>query len=226
MNYPNTRRYTTRSRSVIQEHTVLRNTYLLLGLSLLFSAFCTVFSVVFQLSHANILLHIICLYGLLFLVQMNAHNGLGILFTFLFTGYMGISLGPILNVFLHSYANGTAIVLNTTACTGIIFLGLSAYTLASGKNFSYMGGTLFMLLFAGILLSLLGMFMAIPLLHLAMSAVFILVFSGLIMYHTSEIIHGGETNYILATISLYLAIYNLFLNLLQLLAMLQNNNRN
>lgn len=216
----------TATRTGIAEHTVLRNTYFLLGLTLVFSALCTVLSVVFHLSHANIFIHLICLYGLLFLVHATAHSAWGILCTFLFTGYMGLSLGPIVSLVLHGYANGTAIVLNTTACTGLIFLGLSAYTLASGKNYSFMGGTLFMMLFGGIILSLAGLLLQTPLLILATNALFILVFSGLIMYHTSEIIHGGETNYILATISLYLTLYNLFVNLLQLFAMMQNNDRN
>ena len=214
------------SRSGIAEHTVLRNTYFLLGLTLLFSALCTILSVVFHFTHTNILIHIVCLYGLLFLVNSFAHSALGVLFTFLFTGYMGLSLGPMVSMVLHGYANGPAIVLNTTACTGLIFLGLSAYTLVSGKNYSFMGGTLFMLLFGGIVLSLMGIFFQTPLLILMTNALFILVFSGLIMYHTSEIIHGGETNYILATISLYLALYNLFVHLLHFFAMMQNNDRN
>ena len=227
MNYQTTtRRHASRSRTLIQEHSVLKNTYLLLGLTLLFSALCTVLSVVFQIGHANIFLHILCLYGLLFAVRATAHTGYGLLVTFLFTGYMGISLGPIVNMFLHNTINGTAIILNATASTGLIFLGLSAYTLASGKNYSYLGGTLFMLLFAGIILSLMSFFLGMPLLYLGVNALFILVFSGLIMYHTSEIVHGGETNYILATISLYLVIYNLFVHLLQIFAMLQNNDRN
>ena len=110
--------------------------------------------------------------------------------------------------------------MNTTACTGTIFIALSAYVLTTKQDFSYLGGMLFIFLFTGLVMSVVNLFLGYPLLHLLTSSLFILVFSGLIMYNTSEIIHGGERNYILATISLFLNIYNLFLYQLQLFMML------
>tara|TARA_B100001989_G_scaffold246111_1_gene216644 strand:- start:485 stop:1162 length:678 start_codon:yes stop_codon:yes gene_type:complete len=208
-----------RSRSIIAEHEVLRNTYCLLGLSLVIASLAAFASVVTR-AHPGLLLTFIGMYGLLYCVNINANNGYGILFTFLFTGFMGYTLGPILSLVLHGYVNGTQILMTTMACTGTIFLALSAYVLTTRQDFTYLGGMLFIGLFAGICLSLLNFFLGYPIMHLMITALFILVFSGLIMYHTSEIIHGGERNYIIATVSLFLAIYNLFLYLLQLFMML------
>ena len=208
-----------RSRSLVAEHEVLRNTYCLLGLSLIISACCAFASMVTN-AHPGLLLTLVGVYGLLFLVQAKSTNAYGILFTFLFTGFVGYTLGPLLNMVVYGYANGTQILLSTTACTGTIFLSLSAYVLTTKQDFSYMGGFLFILLFTGIIMSLLNAFMGLPILMLMTSSLFVLVFSGLIMYHTSEIIHGGERNYILATVSLFLAIYNLFVHLLHLFMML------
>lgn len=208
-----------RSRSLIAEHEVLRNTYCLLGISLIISAITAGISMITR-AHPGPLLMIAGMYGLLFLVQRNADNVYGLLFTFAFTGFMGYTLGPILNLVVHGYANGTAILMNTTACTGTIFIALSAYVLTTKQDFSYLGGMLFIFLFTGLVMSVVNLFLGYPLLHLLTSSLFILVFSGLIMYNTSEIIHGGERNYILATISLFLNIYNLFLYLLQLFMML------
>jgi modulator of FtsH protease len=207
-----------RSRSIVAEHEVLRNTYCLLGLSLIVCAICAVISVITR-AHPGPLLTIAGMYGLLFCVNSNADNGYGILFTFLFTGFMGYTLGPILNMVLHGYANGTAILITTTACTGTIFLALSAYVLTTRQDFSYLGGMLFIMLFGGIALSLLNLWLGLPMLYMGISSLFVLVFSGLIMYHTSEIIHGGERNYIIATVSLFMTIYNLFISLLRIFMM-------
>ena len=209
----------TRSRSLIAEHEVLRNTYCLLGLSLITCAIAAAISMVTG-AVTNPLLMIVGMYGLLFLVQRNADNGYGLLFTFMFTAFMGYTLGPVLNMVVYGYANGTAILLNTAACTGSIFLALSAYVLTTKQDFSYLGGMLFIFLFTGLVMSLVNLFLGYPIIHLMTSSLFILVFSGLIMYNTSEIIHGGERNYILATVSLFLNIYNLFIYLLQIFMML------
>ena len=217
--YHTTISHKSRSKSLVAEHEVLRNTYCLLGLSLLFSAACAYLSVITQ-AHPGMLLTIVGMYGLLYCVNINADNVYGLLFTFAFTGFMGYTLGPILNLVLHGYANGLQILMTTTACTGTIFLSLSTYVLTTRHDFSYMGGLLFIFLFTGIIASILNIFLGYPVLHLLITSLFVLTFSGLIMYHTSEIIHGGERNYILATVSLFLAIYNLFINLLQLFMML------
>ena len=217
--HSSTRTTRVRSRSLIAEHEVLRNTYCLLGLSLIF---CSIGAVLSMMMHAqpNFLITIIGTYGLLFAIRANADNVAGIALTFAFTTFMGYMLGPLLNMVVYGYANGSAILLNTTVCTGTIFLALSAYVLTTRQDFSYLGGLLFAFLFTGLIMSLANLFLGLPLLHLMTSSLFILVFSGLIMYHTSEIIHGGERNYILATVSLFLSIYNLFIYLLQLFMML------
>ena len=211
-------------QGVIAQHQVLRNTYLLLGLTLLFSAVTAFFAVVTG-STLNPLLSILLMWGLLFAIQANANSAAALPLTFAFTGFMGYSLGPILNLALYQYMNGAEIIMVSTASTGLIFLALSAYVLTTKRDFSFMGGLLFTLLFAGILLSLLAAFTAAPMLFLMVNALMILVFSGLILFHTSQILHGGETNYVLATVSLYLALYNLFVSILQIFMAFSGNDR-
>ena len=226
MDYRNTRNITqlhkTQTRSVVRENAVLRNTYFLLGLSLLCSAITSTLFLMYPVP-INPFFSMIIMFGLLFLVQATAHTAAGIIATFAFTGYMGYSLGPILHLALYGFANGPELVATTTLCVGTIFIGLSAYVATTQQELSYLGGTLFSLLFSGIILSFAGIFFQIPLLVLGVNALFVLIFSGLIMYHTSEIIHGGETNYILATISLYLALFNLFVSVLRIMMMFAGN---
>jgi modulator of FtsH protease len=129
---------------------------------------------------------------------------------------MGYTLGPILSAYL-SLANGGQIVMTAMGGTGIIFLGLSGYALTSRKDFSFMGGFLMVGILVAFLGGLAAVFLEMPTLSLAVSAMFVLLMAGLILFETSNIIHGGETNYIMATVSLYIAIYNLFTSLLHLL---------
>jgi modulator of FtsH protease len=186
-------------------------------MTLLFSAFTAWLSMALQLPHFGMIITLVGYFGLLYLTTKFSNSALGLAFIFLFTGFMGLTLGPILNVYLHAFTNGQQLVMTALAGTGVIFLGLSSYALISRRDFSFMAG----FLFAGILVAFLAGIGAIvfsmPALSLAVSAMFILLMSGMILYQTSEIIHGGETNYILATISLYVSIYNLFLSLLQIL---------
>ncbi len=202
---------------LLATHKVLRNTYLLLSLTLLFSAFTAWLGMSLNLAPFGLLTTLIGYFGLLYLTTKFSHRALGLVFIFLFTGFMGLTLGPILNIYLHKIANGQHLVMTALAGTGAIFLSLSAYALVSRRDFSFMAG----FLFAGVLVAFLAgigaIVFTIPALSLATSAMFILLMSGMILYQTSEIIHGGETNYILATISLYVSIYNLFLSLLQIL---------
>ena len=137
---------------------------------------------------------------------------------FAYTGFLGYFAGPVVNFYLHTLVNGTQIVMTALGATGTIFLALSAYVLASGKDFSFMGGLLMIGVLSCLLLACVGAFFNIPSLSLIISGFFVLICSGLIMHHTSAIIHGGETNYIMATISLYVAIFNLFMSLLRILA--------
>lgn len=202
----------------LETNRVLRNTYAVLAMTLLFSAATAGLSAALDLPHPGIIVTLAGYFGLLYLTTKFSHSAWGILFVFALTGFMGGTLGPILNFYLTQMANGGQLVMTALGGTGIIFLGLSAYALSSRKDFSFMGG----MLMAGILVAFLAGLVALfvpnmPGLHVAVSAMFILLMSGMILYQTSEIIHGGETNYILATVSLYVAIFNLFTSLLQLL---------
>jgi modulator of FtsH protease len=207
------------SESVLSTNKVLRNTYALLSMTLLFSAMTAGLSMAFNLPHPGLLLTLVGYFGLLFLTHKFADSGLGLVFVFALTGFMGLTLGPILSAYLTMFSNGSQLVMMALGGTGVIFLGLSGYALTTRKDFSFMGG----FLMVGILVAFLGgigaVIFSIPALSLAVSAMFVLLMSGLILWQTSEIIHGGETNYILATVTLYVSIYNLFTSLLHLLGM-------
>ena len=135
---------------------------------------------------------------------------------FALTGFMGYTLGPILNMYL-SLPNGGQLVMTAMGMTGFVFVGLSAFALTTKKDFGFLGKTLFIGILVAFVAGLIAVFFEIPALSLAVSAMFVLLMSGLILWQTSEIIHGGETNYIMATVTLFVSIYNLFLSLLQLL---------
>jgi len=201
----------------VEVNKVLRNTYALLSITLLFSAITATLSMVNQWPHPGLIITLVGYFGLLFLARRFRNSALGIVFVFALTGFMGLTLGPIISFYLTALPNGGQIVMTAMGGTGIIFLGLSAYALTTRKDFSFLGG----MLFAGILVAFLAglgaIIFSIPALSMAVSAMFILLMSGLILYQTSQIIHGGETNYIMATVMLYVAIYNLFLSLLHLL---------
>jgi modulator of FtsH protease len=156
-------------------------------------------------------------FGLLFLTHKLSNSAWGILAVFALTGFMGMTLGPILNFYIHSLHNGEQLVMTSLGGTGVIFLGLSAYALTSRRDFSFMGGMLMAGILVAFLAGLASLFIPMPGLQIAVSAMFILLMSGMILWETSNIIHGGETNYILATVSLYVTLFNLFTSLLQLL---------
>ncbi len=195
---------------------VLRNTYTLLSLTLLFSALTAGASLALDLPHPGLLLTLGGYFGLLFLTARLRNSAWGLASVFALTGFMGYTLGPILNAYL-ALPNGGQIVMNAMGGSGVIFLGLSAYALSTRKNFSFMGGFLISGILVAFLAGLGALFFEMPMLSLAVSAMFVLLMSGLILYETSNIIHGGETNYIMATVSLYVAIFNLFTSLLHLL---------
>ncbi|HEC15295.1 MAG TPA: Bax inhibitor-1/YccA family protein [Sedimenticola sp.] len=198
---------------------VVRNTYMLLSMTLLFSALMAGISMALNLPHPGLLLTLGGYFGLLFLTAKFRDRALGLIFVFALTGFMGYTLGPILNAYL-SLPNGGQVVMNALGGTGVIFLGLSGYALASRKDFSFMGGFLMAGILVAFLAGLGAVFFEMPALSLAVSAMFILLMAGLILYETSNIIHGGETNYIMATVTLYVSIYNLFTSLLHLLGAL------
>ncbi len=202
---------------VLEVNQVLRNTYALLAMTLLFSAGAAGLSMALDLPHPGIIVTMVGYFGLLFLTSKFSNSAWGILFVFALTGFMGMTLGPILNVYVHSIHNGGQLVMTALGGTGVIFIVLSAYALVSRKDFSFMGGLLMTGILVAFLASLVGLFFPMPGLQIAVSAMFIMLMSGMILFQTSEIIHGGENNYILATVSLYVSIFNLFLSLLQIL---------
>jgi modulator of FtsH protease len=206
-------------QSVLSTNRVLRNTYALLSMTLIFSALCAGAAIAFNMPPLGMLVTLIGYFGLLFLTTRFSNSSLGLLFVFALTGFMGLTLGPIINMYL-SLPNGSQIVMTAMGGTGIIFLGLSGYVLTTRKDFSFIGGFLMVGILVAFLAGIASVFLSMPGLSLAVSAMFILLMSGMILYQTSEIIHGGETNYILATVTLFVSIYNLFLSLLQLLGAL------
>lgn len=207
-----------RSReSELATNKVLRNTYLLLSLSFIFSAIAAYVSFSVGSRALNPLLFIVGAYGLIFLTSALRNSAWGIVSVFAFTGFMGYSLGPILNAYISHFSNGAQLVSTALGGTGIIFFALSGYALTTRKDFGFLNGFLFVAVMVAFLAMIASIFIQIPALQLAISALFVLISSGLILFQTSEIIHGGERNYILATVSLFVSIYNLFISLLNLL---------
>lgn len=195
---------------------VIRNTYLLLAMTLAFSALTAAASLALKLPHPGLVITLAGYFGLLFLTTKFRDRALGLAFVFALTGFMGYTLGPILNAYL-GMPNGPQLVMTALGATGAVFLGLSGYALASRKDFSFIGGFLMVGILVAFLAGLGAIFFDLPGLSLAVSAMFVLLMSGLILYETSNIIHGGETNYIMATVTLYVSIFNLFTSLLHLL---------
>jgi modulator of FtsH protease len=210
------------AESILASNKVIRNTYLLLSLTLAFAAATAGVSVALKLPHPGILLTLAGFFGLLFAVHKLKNSGWGILAVFALTGFMGYTLGPIISRYL-GLPNGGEIVMQAMGGTAAIFVGLSAYALTTKKDFSFMGGFLMVGILLAFLAGLAAIFFEIPALSLTVSAAFVLLMSGLILYETSSIIHGGETNYVLATVTLFVSIFNLFTSLLQLLGFMNGD---
>jgi len=194
---------------------VLRNTYGLLALTLAFSGLVAFASQQMRLPYPSIFVVLIGFYGLFFLTVKLRNSAWGLVSTFALTGFMGYTLGPILNMYL-GMANGAGVISSAFFMTALVFFGLSAYVLTTRKDMSFLSGFItagFFVLLGAVLVSF---FFQISGLQLAISAGFVLFSSAMILFQTSAIIHGGERNYIMATISLYVSIYNLFLSLLQI----------
>ncbi len=218
MNRRNTATLTrTTTASVLATNKVLRNTYLLLSMTFLFSAFTAYLSFSVKAPPVHPLFFIVAAYGLMFMTHALKNSPWGIACVFAFTGFMGFSIGPILNAYISMFSNGPQLIGTALGGTGLIFLALSGYTLTTRKDFSYLGGFLFVAVMVAMLAMLAGFLFNMPGMQLFISAAFVLISSGLILFQTSEIIHGGERNYIVATVSLFVSLYNLFLSLLQLL---------
>ncbi len=206
--------------SILAGNKLLKNTYLLLSMTLLFSAVTAGAAMALDLPHPGFMITLIGYFGLLFLTTKFRNSAWGLVFVFALTGFMGMTLGPILNFYVKAFSNGHELILMALGGTGAIFLGLSGYALTSKKDFSFMGGFLMVGVMVAFLAGIGAMVFAIPALSLAVSAMFVLLMSGIILWQTSDMIHGGETNYIMATINLYVSIFNLFTSLLQILGVL------
>lgn len=207
--------------AALASNKVIRNTYTLLSMTLLFSAVVAGISMSLNLPHPGLLLTLGGYIGLLFATSKFRNSSLGLVFVFALTGFMGYTLGPILNSYL-ALPNGAQVVMTAMAGTGAIFLGLSGYALTTRKDFSFMGGFLMVGILVAFLAGLGAVFFEMPGMSLAVSAMFVLLMSGLILYETSNIIHGGETNYIMATVTLFVSIFNLFTSLLHLLGFMNS----
>jgi modulator of FtsH protease len=219
---PNTSFQTVSKSSAIEINKVLKNTYMLLSMTLAFSAVTAGISMSMNLPHGAALIMMLVAFGLMFVVNKKADSASGIYWIFAFTGLMGASLGPMLNHYA-AMPGGASLIMQALGGTALIFFALSGYALTSKKDFSFMGGFLMVGLIVVIVASIANIFFAIPALSLAISAAVIMIMSGLILFDTSRIINGGETNYIRATVSLYLNIYNIFVHLLHLLGVFGND---
>ena len=196
---------------------ILRKTYFLLSLTLLFSATTAFITMSGLLPMPTPGITIIGMFGLLFLAQALRNSKWGLSAVFAFTGFMGYALAPLLTVYLHTFSNGGTLVLTALGGTGFIFLTLSLYVLITRKDFIYLGGFLFVAIAAAFIASVVSIFLQLPILSVLVSCAFIVISSGLILFQTSQIINGGERNYIMATISLYVSLFNLFVSLLNIL---------
>ena len=205
------------AESVLVTNKLIRNTYTLLSMTLLFSAAMAAVATYLVVPPAT---YLICVFGALgmvwFVLPRMANSANGIWVVFAITGLLGFSLGPLLNMYL-SLPNGPQIIGVALGGTGAIFLGLSGYALTTRKDFSFLGGFLFTGFLVVLLAALANIFLAIPALSLTISAAVILIMSGFILYDTGRMVNGGETNYLLATVSLYISMFNIFIHLLQLL---------
>lgn len=208
--------YVGQNESTLAVNKVLRNTYTLLAMTLAFSAVIAAVSTMMNLPYPGLIITLVAYFGLLFGIHKTKDSAMGIVLTFALTGFLGYTLGPILNMAL-SMPGGGEMVATALGGTALTFFATSAYVLTTKKDMSKLGG----LVTAGIIMVFVAiianLFFQLPALQLAISAIMIPLMAMLIMWQTSDIINGGERNYILATVTLYVSIYNLFLSMLQLL---------
>ena len=207
--------------SLLSTHKVLRNTYFLLGLTMAFSAVVAYISMSLNLPYPNLIVLLVGFYGLLFVTNRLANSAWGILAAFAFTGFMGYTIGPILNMYV---ARGMEdLIMLAFAGTAIVFFACSAYVLTTKKDMSFLSTAIFSLFIVLLLGIVASFFFQIPALAVGISALFVVFSTMIILYETSNIIHGGETNYIRATVNIYVSIYNLFISLLRLLSIFSSD---
>jgi modulator of FtsH protease len=205
------------SSQALGSHRVLRNTYALLSMTLLFSAAMATVAMAFQWPPLGPIVTLIGFYGLFFVTAKLRNSVWGLVSVFALTGFMGATLGPILNIYMSRFANGDEIVILSLGGTGAIFLAMSAFALTTKKDLSGMGRFLMIGILVAFIAALANIFLKITGLALAVSSMFLVISSLLISYETQQIVRGGETNYIMATVSLFVSIYNIFVSLLSLL---------
>lgn len=210
-----------RATGAVQIDKVLRNTYMLLGMTLAFSALMAGVSMAMGAPYLGPIVTLVGFFGLVFAVHKTAESSLGLLFTFLLTGFMGFTLGPILNAYL-SLANGPGLVVSALGTTAAAFVGLSAFAVVTRKDFSFLSGFLVVGFFVLMGAVVLGLFFDLSAFSVAISCGFVLFASAAILWQTSAIIHGGETNYVRATVSLFVSFYNLFISLLHIFGVMSD----
>lgn len=199
----------------VATHRVLRNTYALLAMTLIWAAAIAGAGVIFNWAHPGPILSLVGVLALFFVVHKVRNSGWALPAVFALTGFMGYTLGPVLNAVASLPGGATSIAL-ALATTGVTFLGLSAYVLLTRKDFSFMGGFLMIGMVVALVAGLAALFLELPALSLAVSGAVALLSAGLILFETSRIVHGGENNYVMATVGLFLSIYNLFVSLVSL----------
>jgi len=205
------------SRGVVATNKLIKNTYILLSMTLIFSAVTAAASMALNMPPmTNIVTFIGAIVLIWFVLPKTANTAAGVYVVFAFTGLLGFGLGPMLNMYME-LENGGQLIGTALGGTGVIFLGLSGYALTTRKDFSFLGGFLMVGFLVVLLAAVANIFMGIPALSLAISGAIIMIMSGFILYDTSRLINGGETNYINATVGLYLSIYNIFVSLLHIL---------
>ncbi len=205
--------------AVVQQHRVLRNTWLLLSATLLFSGLTAALSAALGLPHPGLVLTLAGYFGLLFLTSKYRNSTTGIYWVFALTGFMGYTLGPIISAY---WSLAPVVVMQAFIGTGVIFLGLSTFAISPKRDFSWLAPSLFSGVIVAFLAGIGALVFNLPGLALAVSAVFVILMSGMILYETNQIVRGGETNYVMATVTLFVSIYNLFSSLLHLLGFAQS----
>ncbi|GBE09401.1 MAG TPA: Bax inhibitor-1/YccA family protein [Gammaproteobacteria bacterium] len=209
--------------NTLEANKVLKNTYMLLSATLAFSAVMAMVSMSINMPPMAYLISVIVAIVLgMFVLPKTANSSAGIGVIFLITGLLGFGLGSILTVYM-AMANGPQIIATALGGTGIIFLGLSGYALTTKKDFSFLGGFLFAGMMVIVLAIIASLFIQIPALTLTISAAIIMLMSGMILFDTSRIINGGETNYIMATYSIFLSLFNIFISLLNILGIMSSD---
>ncbi len=207
------------SESSLATNKLIRNTYMLLSMTLLFSAFTASLAMMFNLPHPGFILTLVGFFGLFFLTSKLRNSVWGLAAVFALTGFMGLTIGPMIGMYISNFSNGHELVIMAFGTTAAVFLGLSGYALTTKKDFSFLNAALF----AGLIVAVVGIVGVFVLsmfgihvggLQLALSGLIVLLMGGFMLYDTSNIVNGYETNYIMATVSLYVSIYNMFIHLL------------